>query len=352
MRDVQAVNAIHYPDSRLASVGWMRAALLYWEGLLRIVPDGCEPLDSPEVDRLVRAGLIENVSPTRYFRSATEVFERRLEELLRTPRERRFGSNRPMGTLIRVAELEPGLLQALQTRGLARTAGEWASMSPELATLYRVTLANEIGQALHTAIATDEPGFDVAGTFLSGLGLTRDRQSEAPVDGFACVRTLNPFPNIERGGLTDATLLELRRNHASQRRAFRERVQARAVAITTLPSAAIESQLKDFQTELQSEVDARRNALRSSNLYNVWRTARVGSPAALGAAVTLAGAPSLVAVAGIIGSAGIAVTDWLLQQRRLRRTNDHYLLSLDAAVSTRTPRGERSSCRRGDLRST
>jgi hypothetical protein len=333
MASLQPVKGLYYSQIQFGSLGWLRAALLYWEGFLRIVPDGFETLDSPEVHELVIEGFIEDVSPARYLRSAREVFGGHLEELLRTRMGRTLGGHRESGALIHVGEIEQGLLHELKARGLASSAGEWASMSPDIAMLYKITLANEVGQELQAAPATDESGYEVADWYFAGRELARDGKAAALVDGFACVRLIEPFGLLEAGAISTATLVGLRKRYVAERRAFRERVQEHLSAIATLPSVeAIRSRVEDFVHEIEEEVAAHRDALRTSSLRSALEALRVSAPAAVGAAVTLAGAPLAIAVAGVFGSVGLGATDWFVQRRHAVGANGDYLLLLEAAI--------------------
>jgi hypothetical protein len=336
--EIQPVKALYYPHIQFESVGWLRAALLYWEGIMRLVPDGFGPWDRPEVEELVRAGLIENVSPARYLDAAKEVFAAKLEELLRTHLGRTWGLNRESGALIHVSEIDAGLLRDLQARGLAAAAGEWATMSPDLATLYKIALANEAGRELHAAAASDEGG-ELAGTSLASRMLTRTGNATAPIDGFAFASLLNPFPAIQSLSLPTEEILEVRRRCARQRRAFRELVQSRVAAIDTLPSMeAIRHHLTDLAGEIQAEARAQRSALKTSDAMRAWKLVTVSAPAAIGAVIAVAGAPVVVAAGGVVGSVGLGVADWLWQRWHELRASDNYLVVLEEVVRRRGTR--------------
>src|SRR5258708_3266009 len=105
MPDVQPVKAIYYPHIQFESLGWLKAALLYWEGILRIVPDGFEPFDPPEVHELATAGLVSSISPSRYLESVRRLFSARLDELLASHLGHSWGLDRESGALIHVAEI-------------------------------------------------------------------------------------------------------------------------------------------------------------------------------------------------------------------------------------------------------
>jgi hypothetical protein len=285
----------------------------------------------------VTAGLIEGVSPARYLRAAAEQFAASLEDLLRRTSQQSLGQRRQSGALVHIGEIDPTLLRDLQARGFATAAGQWSSMAPELASIYKVSLANEVAKALHAVPATDEADLDVATWIFDGRK-QRARQGTAGfIDGFACVRRLDPFPLIEQRGMRTSKVVELRQLFDTPRRAFRDRVQARVAAMDTLPSAeAIRAQLDALVGDIEGEVNAQRRALETSNVRNALKLVTVSTPAALGAAVALAGAPLPLAATGVLGSLGLGATDWFIQRRQARRSTANYLLALSPAVA-RTP---------------
>jgi hypothetical protein len=332
--DILPVKALYYPRIRFESLGWLKAALLYWEGLLRIVPEDFDPLDPPGVHDLVEAGLIESVAPGRFLREAQESFVRSLEKVAPGHSPPPPVTDRGSGALLHVSEIEPELLQELRTRGLAITAGEWASMPDAVASLYKVTLAGVAGRELHAAPAIDETEADVAAWFYRSREERGGRGTPGLVDGFACARRVSPFPSIEERGVPASRLLAIRRMYATQRRTFREHVQTRVAGIDRLPSiAAVRAHLDDVVSEVEGEVNAQRRDLGTANARNALKVVTVSTPAALGTAVTLAGAPLPTAIAGVTASLGLGVADWFLQKRQLARGVTNYVLSLEEAIA-------------------
>jgi hypothetical protein len=329
--DILPVKALYFPRIRFGSLGWLTAALLYWEGLLRIVPEGFDPLDPPGVHDLVEAGLIESVSPARFLEGARDSFVRTLETVAPSAPPLK---DRRSGALLHVKEMEPALLQELQARGLAITAGEWVSLPDEIANLYKVTLAGVAGREYHAAPAAEEAEADAAAWFFASRTQRAGNSVTGLVDGFACARRVPPFPWIEQRGLSTAQLLAIRRTYATQRRAFREHLQTRVAGIDRLPSvAAVRAHLLDVISQIEGEVNAQRRDLGTANARNALKVVTMSTPAALGTAVTLAGAPLPTAVVGVTASLGLGVADWFLQRRQLARGVTNYLISLEASIA-------------------
>jgi hypothetical protein len=341
MWDVHPTRALYYRRVHFASTGWLKAALLYWEGLWRLVPEGFVPQDPPEVEALIEAGLIENVTPAPYQAVAKGRFVRGLEKLVgphdelspslgRGPTPQRQGRY----MLVRAGEIDPGLLKELQAHGLAGAAGEWVAMSSEMAELYMLTLADEVGKHLHAAPATHELLREVAPAYWARKGLVSDVSRATPIDGYAFARSLLPFPALEETQLPIDKLLRARQRYSDERRAFRELVQTQVIAVASLPSVeAIASHLHDFAGELVAETDAQRRDRRASRARDTWRLVGIGAPVSLGAVVTVAGASPVAAALGGVGSLGAGVTDWILGRRQGRPPATRYLLSLEAVLS-------------------
>jgi hypothetical protein len=341
--DVQPVRGLYYPRVHFTSSGWLKAALLYWESVLRIVPDGFALQDPPEVYELAAAGLIENVSPAPYREAAKHLFLHHLESTLRRYDDAsrsgrdRSPAERKNYKLFSTGEIDRGLLKELQTHRLAAVADDWVTMPSDMADLYTLGLACEIGKALYAAPATDCPTSAVAATLLARQEITADRSAQAPVDGYACARSIAPFPALEMTSVDTEKLLRVRQKYADERRAFRALVQERAVAIAELESVeAIDSHLRDLAVELESDAEFCRSTRRSSQLRDAGRILGVTAPASIGTAVTLSGAPAIVAALGGVGTVVAGVTDWVSSRRQARHVA-RYLVSLDVLAGAKKP---------------
>jgi hypothetical protein len=340
MSGVPPVRALYYPRTHFGSLGWVKAALLYWESLARIVPEGFAPVDPPEVYELVAAGLIENVSPAHYQHAAGRTFLKRLQTVRRLHGElspclgRARTPKRPgKYSMVHIGKIEPELLRDLKAYGLAATAGDWVTMTSEMADLYMITLGDEMVAQLHAARTTDEPRCAAAPAYFAQQKLVGEPNWPTLIDGYAFARSLAPFPSLEAATLPIGKVLKVRQKYARERRAFRDFIQTRASELGTLPSVeAIDSHLRDLKTELENESESQRRARRTSRAQEAWKFVGIGSPASVGAVATAVGAPPLIGALGGIASLGAGVTERALSRRPGRQPALRYLVSLEVLL--------------------
>jgi hypothetical protein len=338
--DIQPRRALYYPRAHFTSTKWLKSALLYWESLVRIVPDGSALQDPPEVHELAAVGLIENVSPAPFRRAAKRLFLRHVAGAFRRPGalpfrdERDPAASRRSYKLFPVGEIERDLLRELRAHGLAAVTEDWVTMPSEMADVYRIGLAAEIARDLHVALAADPPFLEVASTFLAHQRVMGERIEETPIDGYACARTMTPFRLLETSHLPTDKLLRARQKYADERLAFRELVQSRAVPIAALPSVvAIDSHVRDLAVEFESEANVLRRSRTESRLREATEIVGVGAPATIGAGLTLSGVSAVAAALGGVGSLAAGVTDWVVRRNQTLH-GAHYLLSLEALANS------------------
>jgi hypothetical protein len=348
MAEVEPIEALYYPRVEFPSPAWVKAALLYWEGLLRIVPDGCTPHDPPEVQALVQSGAIQNVSPAPFRARTGEAFGTRLDDLLQSRKGKPLDDGWSCGLpesggeeRVHLTEMETSLARDLESKRLLSVEGEWARMSPSLARLYQITMANEASRQLLAAPVTSDRGCDVASAYFSSRKMTRD-PSTVPTDGWQWAQLYTPFPSIEAvQSLSIEKLLELRSKNAHQRHRFRETVQRRTTDIAKLPSAeAVRAQLEALGEEMADELKLQRKALRATGLNDLWTTLGVSTPLAIAAGTALLQGPALAMALGGFGAVGLTVADWFFERHQRQRTEGHYLLSVGKDVDRATRRGD------------
>jgi hypothetical protein len=341
--ETQAIEAMYYPRIEFPSVGWVKAALLYWDSLIRIVPDGMTPRDPPEVQQLVDARLIRNISPAPFRASASDVFGVRLEDLLQARKGKPIedewcagDSAEDTARLVHLTQMERGLARELEGRKLLTASGEWARMSPAVARLFQITMATEAAQQLVAAPVTDSPACDVAAAYFAVAKVASDPGSVAP-DGLRFARLHLPFPSPDAAArIPVAAIIELRSKYANARQTLRQTIQQRAAEIATLPSEeAIRRHIEALARDLCDELDLQRAHLRAARVKDAWTVIGVSAPVSAVSTGALASPAAILTAAGTFGTVGFGLLDWYHHQRLRRRHEESYLLTLQRGIDSR-----------------
>jgi hypothetical protein len=330
-RAVPAVATLYFPHVQFRSIDWLKSALLYWEKVKRIVPEGFGPEDPPEVRSLVEAGLVEDVSPAPFRDAARARFHPRFAALAKS-RNGRF----PWSTLERAAtvlhpdKLDERLQHELADRGLARASGDWLEVEPQVAALYLTVLAAEAGEHHGTPLTTDAFAIDVAGIYLATEG-----EPTPTSDGSALARTAVRFPApAALSGVSIDRILKIREKYGLERTRFRELFQATSAELATLSSReAIADHLAVKKANFELELKAQTEILDEARASNVWDFINISTPAAVAAGGALVGASPVVLGIGTAVSLVFGAVNWFGGHRGRKRdaaasTPLHYLIPL------------------------
>jgi hypothetical protein len=336
MTDVQPQKALYYPHLDFGSSAWVKRALLYWDGIERLVAVA-QPNDDREIEQLGEAGLISCVPTTAARDRATDVFGERLDDLLEQrgtfpssiPRSRGLRGRRPD----LVAERLESAAHDLERQG-RRQAAAVVRKNPEQAlAVYATVVAHEIAAERGLAVVTDDPMFSAIDAYFSGLKVGHEAKESPNTVTAADLRI--PSPSVRSvAKLPVPRLLEIRGELAPQRRAFREKVEERARAIAQLPdSNAVREHMTSFADELREDLEAERAAMKRARLKDDWSLLSMVTPASMAVGMTIAqGSGLILAPLGGIGTLALGVTNWYVQRRQEPKEGGHYTLSLEHAV--------------------
>lgn len=348
----EVTKALYYPHIHFRSLDWLKCALLYWDGIKRIVPHrGFRTQDSRPVQALREEGLVEDVSAETYRTAATDAFLPRLQELTRSREGAFVGAPQRIGravrehrndenALVHTAKMDHRLMNALHTSGLGRRAGDWFQMSQEIAGLYMMRLAGVAARSLNTPVVSDAPEYEVASLYFNAPEST----FQPPRAGMALARLLCPFPRPR--SMREVPLkrvLQIRERHAAERRAFRRKVDEIAKDLKSAASKeAVRDAIEAHKKEISESLRAQKAALSASRIGTTWDLMSLSAPGWVAPGLAALGAGSVTVAVG----AGIAFTfgalNWFVQRaERGRAARDscpwHYLVTL-----RRKPRAERS----------
>jgi hypothetical protein len=280
------------------------------------------------------------VTPERYWTRAKGRFLGHLEGVLRLDAEGHFPCSlgraepgRQKYKTFLIGKIERELLKELHAHGLAAAGADFVTMASEMTDLYLMGLAHEIGRELHAAPSSNPPLEDVPATVLAVQRAGGDSTSQVLVDGHAFARRMEAFRLLESSDLPVPKLLRTRQRYAQERRAFRELVQQRVAPIARLRSEhAVDSHFRSLDEELEHGAETERSSRSATHWRNAWKIAGVVSPASIGGVVTASGAPAIAAAVGGVGSVAAAITDWVVERRKVRHASS-YLLALETLAA-------------------
>jgi hypothetical protein len=341
------VKALYYPYIHFQSLDWLKCALLFWEGVKRIVPSEDYYLrDSPEVTDLVAEGLIESVPATSYREAAAQVFRPKLEALANSR-----GGNYLVGTSgefavnatdkvgnVHIDKLDHRLAAELQRSGLGRQVGQSFQMGEAVAALYMIVLASQASKDLRAPMVTESPESEVSSLYFNTSGGS-DKVTD---DGLALARIVCPFPTPARvNKLPLQRVLEIRKKYRTERRNFRKQLQTIAEELKNVESpTALRDILVDYRSEIEDRLKTQRESLDEANVEAVWGAMSISAPTmiAAAAAATLL-PPAAIPILGTT-AVSIGVINWYAKVRGKRRAIReaspwHYLISLDKEIINR-----------------
>jgi Family of unknown function (DUF6236) len=166
---------LYYPYIHFQDEGWLKSALLYWDNMARIVPDGTKPNDKFAAKVFSDENIVIDKSPSLAASKIAEPF-RKLLASQGTRLEKKFRvSTLPEDKLSLIHEMkfDPALRVDLETLNIARCYGDWLGVHPVFTRVYMAALAEEMAPAIGA-----RPVVDNATDHVSISGLTLERLIE------------------------------------------------------------------------------------------------------------------------------------------------------------------------------
>ena len=80
--------ALYYPYIHILNRGWLKQALLYWDYVRRIVPDGFPTHDDSEIQHATEAELLRATSPKPYLKQTAKRIKEKIPALVEQLRYR------------------------------------------------------------------------------------------------------------------------------------------------------------------------------------------------------------------------------------------------------------------------
>lgn len=157
--------ALYYPYIHVRDANWLKMALLYWETIARMVPDGFETQDPEDTLPAVNEQLVESISPTPYVKSTAARFRK---DFIARSHERdnaavwhminRVERDDLVG--IHTGKIERQLVRRLiRLRLAARSDTDHLNVERTAGNAYMSCLATEVADSLHLPIVSHDPAF-------------------------------------------------------------------------------------------------------------------------------------------------------------------------------------------------
>jgi hypothetical protein len=163
---VPTKDILYYPSIEIIDEGWLKSALLYWDCVYRIVPNGYQPNDNRAVQEAVDAGLIRNVVPEDEDRKvAAETFLQIIHEL--GPNGLPAGFEGDEYTSVHEDKIDRTLYPLLDKLAVAHK-NSWITLSKPLARGYMLQLATVIARNRNLGLGTDNSGTWAMSSYLLG----------------------------------------------------------------------------------------------------------------------------------------------------------------------------------------
>lgn len=317
--------ALYSPHIAISDGTWLKRALLYWERIRRIVPDGVVPDDVRVVRAFQSAGLVVNTSPAPYRKAATGRFRECWSTSLRTTLQAKSDevecrmSEEPW--LLHPEKLGRMLAEELVRDGQAVDRDGWLQMDSRLGGAYMHALASTMSFEMRAPLVTDSVFAQQMGERIAYAGSLVN--GEARDDAVPVVLDLKievPTPR-HFGGITPDAIIAFRAKFAHERRAFREAVEEiRKSASEMTDPNQIHDFLETKRNKIQSALTEQRKSMRELCEDNIGSWMDLVGPTAAGvlAGQALPFDPNLGAVFGPIGFA-FGLRKWYRERKEKER---------------------------------
>ncbi len=335
---------LYYPFIHPRDENFMKAALLFWSKVRRIVPESVTvgdkvDGDTESVQKLTDSGLLISTDPAPYTKVTSETF---LKILDTSQVDLRIGKSeaeelRTRHVNIHVEKIAYEILVALDERGVARRSGDWVTMRDEVGILYMHCLASSMSDAMSAPLLADSTAHAEFGeTFLFNPLLTSDLARATRLNPTETLLQLGlPLPTPEAlAGVTIDKVIRFVNRNASEKQAFRNAIEGILQAASEVTdSNELADYLSDKRTSIQSAIKNLEKSLGEIRVISVGNAAKITIPAAFSAgAKALPFGPIGVGIAAAIGLAIAAISIYAETRGKLRQARlgspYHYIIRL------------------------
>jgi hypothetical protein len=344
--------ALYYPYIQIQDENWLKLALLYFDGIHRIVPKYTDLHDSVIEREVVDRGLLEATSPEDYREAAEEKFKQDFLPLLKQETSeatsaleqasQTFSKNRVSTKLLHIEKMTYNFRLELKSLGLARQDGEWLKVDSNVAGSYMMCLAIEMSNSIKAPPVTDTLEYLDLGEYLSFGKVPRNPSSE-PHSILLNVGIDFPDPQSLKE-IPISTVLNFHENRQDERRRFRQAVESiTAEANKVTNPIALQGFFSEKGREIKSAVEDHQKALDELKIKSIGSLLKISVPTMISALSPALVAPQLAPVL-TVGGITWSLIEWWAEIRGQRREKIkscpwHYLLSMKQVYKPKTSLG-------------
>ena len=355
-----STHALYYPSMHFQDTAWLKAALLYWDGIHRMVPDAhaIELRSEPTEVRLAcdqelvtpievasyvpqiendTFQLIEKLADMKDDRQSVEAllreratFGEHVEFDISAALER-FAKHRGVEVDLHRAKLTDSLISALERAGLGRSETDGVYVHQVVGALYMSALAGRVSDSVQCQRVTD---YSANHWFGNMFASKHAREPTAVLHQISAA-----FPDRERlRDIPMQKIVDFCRKHSAERRRFKNAVETLVATLcTTDDEIAKKDRLSSIRGEIEEALQAHQAALEDNKTLGLRAILSFGLPAGLISLAKSVGlGPASMAILGV-ASGGISTISMWTEYRSKRAAIEEknrwqYLLALKKAL--------------------
>jgi hypothetical protein len=326
---------LYYPTIEFTDYEWLWRASLLWDRIYRIVPDGYEPDDPPNIRALAESREIAiPIYPGGY---ASEIKEEFCKNLA-AGKWNAAALDDDMSDeykLLHANKVDVVLREMIIQKGIGKPGGDWLRVPTSFATHYMTYLANRIAKrnSLHM-LSDNTPSWTSATYFRYDGDLEEYPHEELPqqlatfvVRDFLPSNILAIPPNL---------ILSFREKYRAERQRFMASIRLSATKLSNCENSAIaEDIIHDIQKDIEATLKEFRGSLRALKLESLTGLKSLTFPIATTVATAIFGkdlSPETLKILLVAGAAiGLVsgLCNYHQKEKKLQKECDYsYLMHL------------------------
>lgn len=228
--------ALHYPTIEFHNHDAFKRSLLVWDRIHRIVPNGYQPADHPEVADAVAAGVVHNLLVDGEEKSKAAHRFLDFFALRESPKNRLTwpaGFSTEAFTRINPDKIDAKLLPLFEQLSQQMTADGFLEVPNEYAGGYMFYLATAVAKERALDLTTDSSDYWAVGTYFANEGCFTERVYDEKADTFLVNLAVDDLLPEDMNSVSIDTILKFRETSIEQRVAFQRELKALRKEIST-----------------------------------------------------------------------------------------------------------------------